>query len=71
LEFFEGRIVATVKAGYDGNRGWICHLAVVEAFRGKGLGRAMMAEAETASRDLQCPKISLQLRASNSATVSF
>ena len=29
----EGRIVATVMAGYDGHRGWIYHLAVAPEHR--------------------------------------
>lgn len=68
---FEGRIVASVMAGYDGNRGWIYHLAVEHHLRGNGFGRAMMAEAEKGLRALECPKVNLQVRASNGATVSF
>jgi ribosomal protein S18 acetylase RimI-like enzyme len=65
------RIVATVMAGYDGNRGWIYHLAVSPDMRRSGFGRAMMAEAEARLRTLGCPKINLQVRASNANTVRF
>jgi len=68
---FESRIVAAVMAGYDGNRGWIYHLAVASEMRGNGFGRKMMAEAEARLRALGCPKINLQVRASNAATVKF
>ena len=68
---FQGRIVATVTAGYDGNRGWIYHLAVADHLRGNGFGRAMMAAAEKGLRALECPKVNLQVRASNGATVAF
>ncbi|HEY2104159.1 MAG TPA: GNAT family acetyltransferase [Candidatus Binataceae bacterium] len=65
------RIAATVMAGYDGNRGWIYHLAVAPDLRRNGIGRAMMAAAEARLRTLGCPKINLQVRASNADTVRF
>ena len=65
------RIVATVMAGYDGNRGWIYHLAVAPDLRRNGFGGAMMAAAEARLRALGCPKINLQVRASNADTVRF
>jgi ribosomal protein S18 acetylase RimI-like enzyme len=68
---FEAQVVATVMAGYDGNRGWIYHLAVAPHLRGKGFGRAMMAQAEKSLRALDCSKINLQVRASNARTVRF
>jgi ribosomal protein S18 acetylase RimI-like enzyme len=64
-------IVATVMAGYDGNRGWIYHLAVAPNLRGNGFGRAMMAEAEARLRSLDCPKVNLQVRGSNAGAVGF
>ena len=39
--------------------------------RRNGFGRAMMAEAEARLRTLGCPKINLQVRASNANTVRF
>ncbi len=65
------QIVATVMAGYDGNRGWIYHLAVTPELQGRGFGRAMMAEAERHLRSLGCPKVNLQVRASNAGVVAF
>ena len=67
----EGRVIATVLAGYDGVRGWIYHLAVVPALRRHGLGRAMMRAAEAELHALGCPKINLQVLASNSDVVRF
>jgi ribosomal protein S18 acetylase RimI-like enzyme len=67
----DGRLVATVLAGYDGVRGWIYHLAVVRELRRQGIGRAMMHAAEAELRALGCPKINLQVVASNSAVVRF
>ena len=67
----ESRIAATVMAGYDGNRGWIYHLAVAPDLRRNGFGRAMMAQAEERLRGLGCPKVNLQIRSSNVSVARF
>ena len=66
-----GRLVATVMGGFDGFRGWVYHLAVAPDLRRKGFGRKMMEFAEGRLRELGCPKINLQVRASNQAVVDF
>jgi ribosomal protein S18 acetylase RimI-like enzyme len=66
-----GRVVASVMAGYEGHRGWINYLAVLPECQGKGLGRVMMAEAEQRLRDAGCPKINLQVRSTNTAVIEF
>ena len=67
----DGRLVATVMAGFDGFRGWIYHLAVAPELRQRGFGRQIMEVAEDKLRDLGCPKINLQVRASNTAVIEF
>jgi ribosomal protein S18 acetylase RimI-like enzyme len=57
--------------GYDGHRGWIYTLAVSPAKRRRGIGSALMERVERELIMLGCPKINLQLLASNSATVAF
>lgn len=37
-----GDIVGAVLCGHDGRRGWIYHLAVATAFRGKGVGKLLL-----------------------------
>ena len=64
-------VVGSVMAGYDGHRGWINYLAVHPEWRRDGLGRRLMDEAETALRALGCPKINLQVRATNADVVAF
>jgi ribosomal protein S18 acetylase RimI-like enzyme len=64
-------IVATVMAGYDGHRGWINYLGVSPFERGTGVGAAMMLHAQSALRELGCPKINLQVRSSNLDAVEF
>ena len=65
------KVIATVLAGYDGFRGWIYHLAVHPDFRRMGIGRRMMAEAESRLTALGCVKVNLQVRAGNSKVIRF
>jgi ribosomal protein S18 acetylase RimI-like enzyme len=65
------RVVATVMAGFDGFRGWVYHLAVVPGERRKGYGAAMMREAEKRLLAIGCPKVNLQIRATNTGAVAF
>ena len=68
---FDGAIVGSVMGGYEGHRGWVNYLAVDEAHRRGGLGRALMAEIETRLRKLGCPKLNLQVRSENGAVLAF
>ena len=65
------RIVATVMAGYEGHRGWINYLAVLPSQQRHGHGRAMMHRAEELLTAKGCPKINLQVRTCNAATIAF
>lgn len=65
------QVIGTVIAGYDGVRGWVHHLAVHPDTRRKGVGRALMLAAEERLAKLGCPKLNLQVRATNASTVSF
>ncbi|MBX7165329.1 MAG: GNAT family acetyltransferase [Pirellulales bacterium] len=67
----DNRIVGTVMAGYDGHRGWIYSLAVDPALRRHGIGTALMDHAELALKNQGCPKINLQVMASNAAVVEM
>jgi ribosomal protein S18 acetylase RimI-like enzyme len=67
----DGRVTASVMAGYDGHRGWINYLAVSPARRKEGFGRRMMAEAEARLCTLGCLKINLQVRRSNAKVIEF
>jgi len=40
----EGRPIASLLAGHDGRRGYLHHLVVAPAWRGRGLARALLAE---------------------------
>lgn len=65
------QIVGTVMGGYEGHRGWINYLAVDPESRKLGLGRELMQEVERRLLELDCPKINLQIRSTNSAVIAF
>ncbi len=67
----DGRVVATVMAGYDGHRGWINYLGVDPDVRRRGLGRQLMAAAERLLQARGCPKINLQVRGTNTGVIAF
>jgi ribosomal protein S18 acetylase RimI-like enzyme len=67
----DGRIVASVMAGYDGHRGWVNYLAVAHSHRGRGLGRTLMAEVERLLGEAGCPKVNLQVRGTNEEALGF
>ena len=64
-------LVGAVLAGYDGYRGWVYHLAVRGSVRREGLGTALMRAVERALAQRGCPKLNLQVRASNRGVVEF
>ncbi len=64
-------VIGTVMVGYDGHRGWINYLGVDPACRRRGVGRALMAEAERLLRLEGCPKINLQVRTGNTEVIEF
>jgi len=66
-----GKIIATCMAGYEGHRGWINYLAVAPEHQRRGHARRMMEEAERLLRLAGCPKINLQVRASNKGVIEF
>ena len=67
----DGSIIGTCMAGYDGHRGWINYLAIAPAYQRRGLAACMMKEAERLLRIAGCPKINLQVRASNVDVIAF
>jgi ribosomal protein S18 acetylase RimI-like enzyme len=64
-------LIGTVMVGYEGHRGWINYLAVDGAWRRRGIGRGLMAEAERLLAAAGCPKVNLQVRAENAEVIAF
>jgi len=67
----DGKLVATAMGGWDGHRGWLYQVAVAPDARGCGYGRAIVEAVESRLRALGCPKLNLQVLASNPAAVGF
>lgn len=65
------QVVGSVMGGYEGHRGWINYLAVAPSQRKQGLGRKLMHEVEKRLHALGCPKINLQVRATNTSVIAF
>jgi ribosomal protein S18 acetylase RimI-like enzyme len=65
------RVAGTVLAGFDGVRGWVHHLAVHGSCRRQGIASLLMIAAEKGLAALGCPKVNLQVRATNNAVVAF
>lgn len=66
-----GTIVGAVIAGFDGVRGWIYHLAVLPEHRRRGFATRLVRSAEQRLQSLGCPKVNLQVRATNQEVVAF
>ncbi len=67
----DGSLVGAVMAGFDGTRGWMYHLAVVPERRSQGIGTTLVRAAEDGLRKLGCPKVNLQVRATNDGVIAF
>ncbi len=67
----DGALVGTVMGGYDGHRGWVYSLAVSPLARRRGVGTALMRHIERELTARDCPKVNLQVLASNAGTVEF
>jgi len=66
-----GKIIAAAMGGYEGHRGWVNYLAVHPDYRRKGYGKMMMIFLEEKLTALGCPKLNLQVRATNREVIEF
>jgi len=69
--YVDNKIIATAMVGYEGHRGWVNYLAVEPKYRRNGFGKQMMEEAERRLLKLGCPKLQVQVRATNSGVIKF
>ena len=63
----DGRLVGTIMLGHDGHRGWLYRLAVAPDRRGRGIGRALVDEAERWLAARGVAKVNLMIRGGNAA----
>ncbi|MFW2514571.1 GNAT family N-acetyltransferase [Demequina sp. SO4-13] len=66
-----GEAIGALMAGYDGVRGWLCHLAVSSAHRRRGVASGLVEHAVDVLRDLGCIKVNLQVRETNREVRAF
>ena len=67
----DGKLIATVIAGFDGRRGMIYHLAVAREYRGNGLATQLMNEIEIRLRSKGCRKAYLLVKKGNNIATAF
>lgn len=67
----DGQLVGTVLGGWDGRRGLVYHLAVAPAYRGRGIGQALMAELERRLRAKGCLRYYALVARDNTAALRF
>ncbi len=64
-------LTGTAMGGYDGHRGWVYYVVVSPRCRRQGIGAALMRRVEEGLARLDCPKLNLQVRATNQQVISF
>ncbi len=67
----DDQLIASVMAGYEGHRGWVNYLAVHPAVSRRGYGAQLMHRVEELLLARGCPKLNLQVRASNTGVIEF
>lgn len=67
----DSQILGVVLAGFDGRRAIVYHLAVLEAWRRRGIGRRLMIELESRLRARGCPKSYLIAAPENEVALAF
>src|SRR5436309_10602399 len=71
LAFADEQLVGSVIVGHDSHRAWMYRVAVDPALRGRGYGRALVAQAEAWAIARRLPKLMLLIREGNEAVFSF
>ncbi len=66
-----GELVGTVMVGHDGHRGWVYYLAADPSRRLQGIGRMLMAAAESWLVERGVPKIQFMVRSANTPALDF
>ena len=64
-------IIGSLMVGFDGHRGWVNYLARHPLHRRRSVAASLMTEASKVLAARGCPKINLQVRAGNEASVKF
>lgn len=67
----DGKVIASVMAGFEGHRGWVNYLAVSPGLQGRGHGATLMKLVEEKFVQAGCPKVNLLVRSTNTAVLEF
>ena len=57
--------------GHDGHRGWVYYLAVLPSMRGRGIGSALLRQAEVWLRNRGIWKLNVMIRDDNVSALGF
>jgi ribosomal protein S18 acetylase RimI-like enzyme len=68
---YEGGVVASIMAGYDGHRGYMNYVGVHPDFRKKGFGSKMVEFVLSELRKKGSPKVNISVRTSNAKVMGF
>jgi ribosomal protein S18 acetylase RimI-like enzyme len=71
VAYVPNKIVGTVMGGFDGRRGMIYHLAVLEDYRGQGIGAELMDRLEEGLRKKGCRRCYLLVTQENHDAIRF
>ena len=64
-------IVGACMVGYDGHRGWLYSVGVLQEYRRSGSGAALVKYAIDSLKDMGCIKVNLQIRSTNTEVAAF
>ncbi len=67
----EGQVIGTVVGAWDGLRGWVYHLAVTEAARGRGIGSALLEAVEARLWQRGVKQINIMVYEENAEAEAF
>jgi ribosomal protein S18 acetylase RimI-like enzyme len=67
----QGNVVGAVLVGHDARRGYLYHLAVDEAHRGVGIGRALVRQALEGLRAAGIPRCTIVVLGDNQKGAAF
>ena len=67
----DGKIVGAVMCGHDGRRGWIYHLAVARAYRGRGVGKMLLDDCVRGLREAGLKRAIILVEGENAAGQKF
>jgi len=67
----QGELLGAILVGTDGRRGYLQHLTVAEAARGRGIGKALLAAAVDALQGVGIGKTHLMVHADNDSAMAF